>query len=117
MKPTTVVVTAASGVTTASNWVCMDRLPDDIEISFGVTVTTAGSGFGSYTVQHTFINVPLLGTAAITAQDIFDHPTVSGQSAAADGNYAYPVAAIRVLQVGGSGSGNIASLTVTQAGS
>lgn len=117
MKPTTVTVTAASGATTASTWICMDRLPDDIEISFGVTVTTAGaSGFGSYTVQHVFVNIPLEGTAAASAQDIFDHPTVSGQSAAADGNYAYPVAAIRLQLVGGSGANDMATITVTQAG-
>lgn len=116
MKPTTLTVTAASGATTATNWICMDRLTDDIEISFGVTVTAPTSSFGSYTVQHTFVNVPLLGTAAISADDIFDHPTVSGQSAAADGNYAYPVAAIRVQVVGGSADGNQATITVTQAG-
>lgn len=117
MKPTTVTVTAAtSGVTTASNWICMDRLPDDIEISFGVTVTSPTSGFGSYTVQHTFVNIPLEGTAAASADAIFDHPTVSGASAAADGNYAYPVAAIRVQVVGGSAGGNAATITVTQAG-
>ena len=117
MKPTTVSVTAASGVTTASNWICMDRLTDDVEISFAVTVTAPTSGFGNYTVQHTFVNVPLLGTAAASADAIFDHPTVSGASAAADGNYAYPVAAIRIQHVGGSADGNIATLTVTQAGS
>lgn len=117
MKPTTLTVTAASGAATATNWICMDRLADDIEISFAVTVTAPTSGFGNYTVQHTFVNVPLDGTAAVSADAIFDHPTVSGQSAAADGNYAYPVAAIRLAMTGGSADGNQATITVTQAGS
>lgn len=116
MKPTTVTVTAASGATAATNWVCMDRFPEDTDISFAVNVTAFGSG-ATYTVQHAFKNVPLEGTAALVSGDIFDHPTVSGQNAAADGNYAYPIAAMRLQVVGGSASGNIGILTITQTGS
>ena len=43
----------------------------------------------------------------------FDHPTVVGLSANADGNYAFPVTAIKLVI--GSGSGTVA-LTLVQAG-
>ena len=120
MKPVTMTVTAGSAVTTATNWLAVDRFPDDFDLSFAVAVATVGSAFGSYTVQHTFINVALEGTAAVTSQAIFDHPTVSGQSAAADGSYTEPIAAIRLQLTGGSAaaaSANQASITVIQTGS
>jgi hypothetical protein len=73
-------------------------------VGFGVVV----SGTVNYTVQHTFDNP--WTTASPTW---FDHPTVAAKTASQDGNYAFPVAAIKVLVNSGSGT---ATLTVIQAG-
>lgn len=66
-------------------------------VGFGVVV----SGTVDYTVQHTF-----------DGANWFDHETIAAQTANADGNYAYPVAGIRVTVNSGTGS---ATLTTIQA--
>ena len=81
----------------------LDSTP--FNVGFGVVVT----GAATYTVQHTFDN------PWTTANPVwFDHPTVVGKiSVNADGNYAFPVAAIKVAVTAGAGT---ATLTVIQAG-
>jgi hypothetical protein len=74
-----------------------------VNIGFGVVVT----GTVNYTVQHTFDD-PAVGFSTW-----FSHPTVAGQTANADGNYAFPVTGIKVLVNSGSGT---ASLKLIQAG-
>jgi hypothetical protein len=74
-----------------------------VNIGFGVVVT----GTVNYTVQHTFDD-PAVGFSTW-----FSHPTVAGQTANADGNYAFPVTGIKVLVNSGSGT---ASLQLIQAG-
>ena len=74
-----------------------------VNIGFGVVVT----GTVDYTVQHTFDD-PAVGFSTW-----FSHPTVAGQTANADGNYAFPVTGIKVLVNSGSGT---ASLKLIQAG-
>lgn len=80
----------------------LDSTP--FNVGFGVTIT----GTPTYTVQHTFDN-PWTTTSPVW----FDHPTVAGETANADGNYAFPVAAIKVAVTSGTGT---ATLTVIQAG-
>ena len=80
----------------------LDSTP--FNVGFGVVAT----GTVTYTVQHTFDN-PWTTTNPVW----FDHPTVAGETASADGNYAFPVAAIKVVVTAGSGT---AQLTVIQAG-
>lgn len=67
-------------------------------IGFGVVV----AGTVTYSVQHTF-----------DGTNWFNHSTVTGLSANADGNYAFPVKQIRVNVSAGTGS---ATLTMIQAG-
>jgi hypothetical protein len=74
-----------------------------VNIGFGVVVT----GTVNYTVQHTFDD-PAVGFSTW-----FSHPTVAGQTANADGNYAFPVTGIKVLVNSGSGT---ATLNLIQAG-
>ena len=86
-----------------------DTIPMNLDstpfnVGFGVVVT----GTVTYTVQHTFDN-PWTTTSPVW----FDHPTVAGEIANADGNYAFPVAGIKVVVTAGSGT---AQLTVIQAG-
>lgn len=74
-----------------------------VNIGFGVVVT----GTVNYTVQHTFDD-PAVGFSTW-----FSHSTVAGQTANADGNYAFPVTGIKVLVNSGSGT---ATLNLIQAG-
>ena len=80
----------------------LDSTP--FNVGFGVVV----AGTVTYTVQHTFDN-PWTTTSPVW----FDHPTVAAEDANADGNYAFPVAAIKVAVTAGTGT---ATLTVIQAG-
>ena len=80
----------------------LDSTP--FNVGFGVVLTNSAT----YTVQHTFDNP--WTTANPTW---FNHPTVLDEIANADGNYAFPVAAIKVAVTSGAGT---ATLTVIQAG-
>ena len=81
----------------------LDSTP--FNVGFGVVIT---SGSPTYTVQHTF------DTPWTTDNPTwFDHPTVAAETANADGNYAFPVAAIKVAITSGTGA---VQLTVIQAG-
>lgn len=80
----------------------LDSTP--FNVGFGVTIT----GTPTYTVQHTFDN-PWTTESPVW----FSHPTVVDEDANADGNYAFPVAAIKVVVTSETGT---ATLTVIQAG-
>lgn len=71
-------------------------------IGFGVVVT----GTITYTVQHTFDDIY---NPAVTPT-WFNHAFVAAQTANADGNYAYPVAAVRVIGTAGTGTATITML-------
>jgi hypothetical protein len=77
-------------------------------IGFAVIV----SGTVNYTVQHTFDDVYSPAFNAGTATWL-PHPTIAGQAANADGNYAFPVTGIRLLVNSGGGT---ATLVLLQAG-
>lgn len=74
---------------------------------FNVGFGVVASGTVDYTVQHTFDD-PAVGFTTW-----YSHPTVAGEVANADGNYAFPVTGIKVLVNSGSGS---ATLNLIQAG-
>jgi len=77
-------------------------------VGIGCNIT---SGSPTYTVQHTFDDVfaPTFDPATATW---YDHPTLNAAIADADGNYAFPVTAIKVV-VTGTG---VVQMTVIQAG-
>jgi hypothetical protein len=91
-----------TGVGSSSSLV-MNTNVTPFNVGFGVIV----SGTVDYTVQHTFDD-PASGFSTW-----FSHPTVAGQAANADGNYAFPVTGIKVLVNSGSGT---ATLKLVQAG-
>ena len=64
-------------------------------IGFGVIVT---SGTPTYTVQHTFDD-PAVGFTTW-----FDHPTVASETTNQDGNYAFPITAVKVVISSGTGA-------------
>lgn len=99
MKVQTVSKTG-SGSTTP---LVMNTNTNPFNVGFGVIV----SGVVDYTVQHTFDD-PAVGFTTW-----FNHPTIAGQSASADGNYAFPVTGIRLTVNSGAGS---ATLKLIQAG-
>ena len=88
----------------SSNVLAMDLYISPFNVGFGVVVT----GTVTYTIQHTFDNVQ-----TVASPTWFSHPTITGKSDNQDGNYAFPVAAIKVLVTAGAGT---ATATVIQAG-
>ena len=89
----------------SSNLLVTDTYISPFNVGFGVVVT----GTVTYTVQHTFDNV---FDSTITPV-WFSHPTIAAKSDNQDGNYAFPVSAIKVLVTAGAGT---AKMTMIQAG-
>ena len=104
MRPI-VLTKTGSGVTAVAP---LDTYISPFNVGMGVVV----SGTVSYSVQHTFDNVQAEGYNPATG-NWFNHPTLASLSANADGNYAFPVTAIRLNVLSGSGT---ATLTAIQAG-
>lgn len=76
-------------------------VPMDIYLSpFHVSITTSVSGTVNYTIQHTNSDIWDSTVTPVWA----DHPTLASLAAAADGNYAFPVRAIKILVNSGSGT-------------
>ena len=103
MRPIRVIKTG----TGTTNAIPLDCYISPFNIGFGVEVSAGATV--NYKVQHTFDNVEDSSITAVW----FDHPTITGQTANADGNYAFPVAAVRL-----NASANDGTLTfvVIQAG-
>ena len=101
MRPIVIAQTAAGSSASA---------PMNIHASpFNVGIGVVVSGTVTYSIQHTFDDVFNSTVTPIW----FTHPTLSAQTANADGNYAFPVRAIKVLVTAGTGS---ATATLIQAG-
>jgi hypothetical protein len=90
--------------TGSSNVIATDTYISPFNVGFGVVVT----GTVNYTVQHTFDN-----PQEVASPTWFSHPTVAAATTSQDGNYAFPVAAIKVLVNSGAGT---ATMTLIQAG-
>ena len=101
-------VTISQTNTGVTNPVPMDQYLTPFNVGFGVVVT---SGSPTYTVQHSFDN-PFAADYDPDTATWFDHPDVASETTNADGNYAFPVAAIR-LSVTGTG---VVTMTIAQAG-
>ena len=96
------VQTVSKTGTGSSSALVMNTNISPFNVGFGVVAT----GTVTYSVQHTFDD-PAVGFTTW-----FSHPTVAGETANADGNYAFPVTAIKVV-VTGTG---VVRMTVIQAG-
>ena len=107
---------ATVSATGASNWIPLNQYESPFNVGFGVTVIAPGVSAAvtpDFTVQHTFVDV--LGGGSAGAGEIFDHPDASGQSSSIDGNYAFPVAAVR-LNVSALATAGSVVFRVRQAG-
>ena len=98
------IVISTTG-TGSSNVAPLDTYCNPFNIGMGVVV----SGTVNYTIQHTFDDV---FNPAITPV-WFSHPTLASLAVNADGNYAFPVRAIKILVNSGTGT---AKATIIQAG-
>lgn len=96
--------TATKTGTGSSNVLPMDLYISPFNVGFGVVAT----GTVTYTVQHTFDD-----PQTVASPVWFSHPTIAAKSDNQDGNYAFPVAAIKVLVTAGAGT---ATMTLIQAG-
>lgn len=74
----------------------MNLYQEPFNVSLGFTV----DGTVNYTVEHSFDNP--FGPRGDMSW--FEHSTLAGESAAADGNYAFPVTALRVKINSGTGT-------------
>lgn len=97
------VQTVSKTGTGSSTAIPMNTNISPFNVGFGVVVT----GTVDYTVQHTFDD-PAVGFTTW-----FSHPTVAGETANADGNYAFPVTGVKLLMNSGTGT---ATLNLVQAG-
>jgi hypothetical protein len=84
----------------------LDTYISPFNIGFGAVIT----GTVDYTIEHTFDNVLQAGVTPTW----FPHPTVFNESENQDGNYAFPVMAVRLTTNAGT-TGSV-TLTVIQAG-
>jgi hypothetical protein len=99
MRPQTVTV----GSATSSAAIPMDHKVNPTSISLGLVIT----GTGTYKVQHTFDNI----FDSSVSPTWLDHATLTGKTANADGNYAFPVRAIRLTCTAWtSGSGTLTAI-------
>ena len=102
-------IVTVTGASTGSSVIATDHYISPFNVGFGATIT----GTVSYSIQHTFDN-----PQTVASPIWFFHPsTPSGTpvTAALDGNYAFPVAAIRILTSSATNTGTV-KLTVIQAG-
>jgi hypothetical protein len=97
---------AGNGTTGSSNILATSLYISPFNVGFGVVV----SGTVTYTVQHTFDNVQ-----TVASPTWFPHPTIAAKSDNQDGNYAFPVAAVKLVVTGSTGV-YTATMTMIQAG-
>lgn len=106
MRPQTFTVSASAGGNSVSPVFIPDPHLNPFNVGFGAIIATTAH----FTVQHTF-----RATAAdASAAEWFPHTFVVGASANIDGNYSFPVAAIRVMASAANEGG--VSVTFIQAG-
>lgn len=107
MRPIRVTVSSA----TTSNVIPLDQYISPFNIGLGISLS-AGASL-TYTVQHTLDDVYSPTFDPATAR-WFSHATLVDKTTSFDGNYAFPITAVRLnVTVYTSGS---ATMTVIQAG-
>lgn len=82
------------------------KVSDDQAAPFGIGFGCTVSGTVNYDIEHTFTRLPGAVTAPNNSSlpNVFDHSSVAAKTANADGNYAFPILAMRLTMNSGSGS-------------
>jgi len=93
--------TITAAVVSAYPWVPLNQYAVPFNVGFGIS--KGGTGDTTFRVEHTFDNV-LTGASA---GSVFTHIDVSAATASRDGNYAYPVAAVRLNVASVSGAATL----------
>lgn len=99
MRPQVISLTG----TGQSAWIPMDYKQSPFNVGLGAVV----NGTVTFDIEHTFDDVY---DTTITPVE-FKHSTLVTKSANADGNYAFPIRAIRINNTAGTGS---TTLTILQ---
>lgn len=99
MRPQVISITG-TGTTV---WIPLDYKQNPFNIGLGIVV----NGTITYDIEHTFDDV---FDASVTPT-AFKHSTLVAQTTNKDGNYAFPVRAIRINNTAGTGS---TALTILQ---
>lgn len=107
MRPQTYTVSATAGGNSVSPIFIPDRHITPFNIGFGAVIATTAK----FTVQHTFQDPNTVSAGGLTW---FSHEFAVDTNTNIDGNYAFPVAGIRVLCSAASEGG--VSVTFIQAG-
>jgi len=101
MRAITITKTGAGSSSVAP----LDTYRNPFNVGLGIVV----SGTVNYTIQHTFDDIYNSSITPVW----FSHPTLLNLTVNADGNYAFPVRAVKILVNSGAGS---ATATIIQAG-
>jgi hypothetical protein len=88
--------------------IALDHYISPFNIGFGAVV----SATATFSVQHTFDDI-FSATYVPASGTWFNHPNFTSATATGDGNYAFPVTAVRLNVTASTGS---VSLTLIQAG-
>ena len=102
----------ATSVATCSPWVAFNQYDTPFNVGFGGVIVSGGPV--TWRVEHTFQNVL---AANVSAKNIyaFMHGEVTAAGTAADGNYAFPVGAARLV-ISGAVSGGTVQIDFRQSG-
>lgn len=100
------IVLTRSGTTGTTSAAVLDAYRSPFNVGIGIKIT------GSVTckIEHTFDDILTVDSGSVTW---YDHPVLTSVTANADGNYAFPVAAVRVNMTAGTGT---VTATFIQAG-
>lgn len=99
MRPQVISITGTG--TTA--WIPLDYKQNPFNIGLGIVV----NGTITYDIEHTFDDV----FAQDTTPTAFKHSSLTAQTTNKDGNYAFPIRAIRINNTSGTGT---TTLTILQ---
>ena len=81
--------------TGSTAWIPVDYKQSPFNVGFGVVV----DGTVTYDIEHTFDDI-----FEVQSPVAFKHATLVSQTANKDGNYAFPIRAVRVNVTAGTGS-------------
>lgn len=82
--------------TGTTDWLVVDPKANPFNVGFGCAVT----GTATYSIEHTFDDVNATGASPT----VFTHSDVAAKTANTDGNYAFPISAMRLNITSGTGT-------------